>query len=135
MSFREQIGQMRREYRRDIGQLAKVQAELDAKVDQGFAALEKRLSKVEADFTSLDAAFLKIELQFQGIRDEFGALVGETRQIRADLLESGRTVTGRLRLTEERLNKMLDLVESELADPLAEMLVRIEALEGRLPPA
>ena len=118
MSFREQLGQVRREYRRDISQMAKRQEELDTKIDEGFA---------------------KMELRLQSVRDELSALVEDNRAIRSDILENSRTVTGRLRLTEERLGKMLDLVEQHMdqVDPaiISDLQRRMEAIEKKTNPA
>ena len=41
MSFREQLGLMRREYCRDIAQMAKSQAELETKINQRTPTLDR----------------------------------------------------------------------------------------------
>ena len=151
MSFREQLGQIRREYRREIALMDKKQVALETKVDDGFARMGSRMTTIESQFQIIESQFQAVESQFkviegqfqtieskfQAVKDEFSALVGDTQQIRADFRETSRTVTGRLRLNEDRLGKILDLVEKELIDSqsLSRILGRIEALERRFPPA
>ena len=116
MSFREQLTQMRREYRKDAERLDK--------------RLEEQTKKTDKQFEI-------VELQMQALRDQLAATGEAIHQLRADHQEVTRTLQGRARLMEDRFGKMLDLVESNQIEPslFVELQRRVEALEQRDNPA
>lgn len=126
MSFREQMSQMRREYRKEAERLDQKIDHLSERVDAGFGAVQERLGRVE--------------LQLQATRDEVAATNEAVGSVRGDLQETTRTMKGRVRLVEDRFGKMLELVATTMeSTPTLDRIERIEerllALEAKNDPA
>ena len=129
--FREQMAQMRREYRTEASRLDGRLDELSERTDRGFTKVGNEMQTMRA----------KIQAQLQAmivaINDQIAAVVESIEQVKADQKETTRTLQGRTRLMEDRFGKMLDLVESSVGnaptridyEALAE---RLEALEKRM---
>lgn len=147
MSFREQMGQMRREYRKEAERLDQKIDHLADKMDRGLGVTQERLGRAEVAIGKAEAAIGRVEetvrvvhLQLQTTRDELAATNEAVGLVRGDLQETNRTMKGRLRLVEDRFGKMLDLVETSFEDgPTMEHIQRIEArlqaLEAKDDPA
>ena len=110
MGFREQMTQMRREYRKEASRLDAKLEELAAKTDSGFAHVQEN--------------FQKVDLALQAVRDQLGATNEAVTQLREDVRETNRTMQGRARLLEDRFGKMLDLVESSVGDTDTNLVLR-----------
>ena len=83
-----------------------------------------------------------VQLQLQMSRDEMAASHEAVGQLRGDLQETARTMTGRSRLLEDRFGKMLDVVGASIEEgqvdvksQLQEVFQRLERLERNSPPA
>ncbi len=147
MSFREQMSQIRREYRKEADRLDQKIDILANKMDQGMGVVQERLGGAETAIGNVEIALGKVEetvrqvqLQLQTTRDELAATNEAVGFVRGDLRETTRTLQGRARLTEERFGRMLDLVETRVENgPTMEHIHRIEerlrALESKDDPA
>lgn len=111
-SFREQMNQIRREYRKEVTRLDTRLIEIERKSDQGLE---------------------RLALRMQTMRDEAAAAVNDIQELREDNKELSRTLTGRNRLFEERYDKMLEAFESrldsEIVTDVKDLKVRVQALE------
>lgn len=123
MSFREQMSQMRREYRKEAGRLDQKIDRLAEQTDQGFGVVQERFGRAEI-------AVVSMQLQLQTTRDELAATNEAVGQVRADLREAASTLKGRTRLMEDRFGKMLDLVEASVDETVTSE--RLERIEERL---
>jgi peptidoglycan hydrolase CwlO-like protein len=149
MGFREKLTLMRREYRVEAAKLDDKVERLALKMDAGLSSIQERLGRAKnrlgaAEKTIVEAqkALQVVSLQLQGSRDEMAATHEAVGQLRGDLQETARTMTGRSRLLEDRFGKMLDLVGSSLEDSqthlksqLEQVFQRLERLERKNPPA
>jgi chromosome segregation ATPase len=147
MSFRSQLSQMRREYRKDAQKMDQKIDHLAIKMDQGLGAVQERLGRAETSIAGLDATVGQMQttmshmhIQLQATRDELSATNEAVGGLRGDLRETARTMQGRARLMEERFGTMLDLVESSLEEsPTMEHIHRLDerlrALEAKAEPA
>ena len=138
-SFREQMARMRREYRREATRLddkiAALYERMDERyqtVEERFLGIEQRLASLEDGYRSFQEQFRRSELQVGSIRDELGAIVESFVQLRADNREVSRTLQGRVRLMENRLTRMLDLVEETyFGEEIVDLKARVERLEKK----
>lgn len=140
MSFREQMSQMRREYRKEADRLDQKIDHLANKMDQGMGLVQERLGGAEAAVAKVEETVRQVQLQLQTTRDELSATNEAVGFVRGDLRETTRTMQGRARLTEERFGKMLDLVATRVENgPTMDHIHRIEerlrALESKDDPA
>ncbi len=130
MSFREQMSQMRREYRKEADRLDQKIDHLVDKVDTGFGVVQERLGKVETAVARAEESVRVVQLQLQATRDEVAATNEAFGLVRGDLQETNRTLKGRVRLVEDRFGKMLELVATTMES--APTIDRIERIEERL---
>jgi hypothetical protein len=112
MSYREQLGQMSREYRREAEKLDQKIEELGSRTEVALLTVSDRLSGAMLAIDQQLSAFKTV------VHDQLSAVVQAVDAQRAEHQELARTLQGRTRLTEERLGKMLDLVESSLDEEL-----------------
>jgi chromosome segregation ATPase len=114
MNYREQLARMRSEYSRETTRLDLRIEELASSTAAGFKKVEDRLSAT-----------------IVAINDQFSGVVQAVHEQSLEHQELARTLQGRARLTEDRLGKMLDLIENSLDAEMDEIRSRLEALERR----
>jgi len=148
MGFRQQMAQMRREYRKEVERLDLKMDGLAGKTDMRFQELHGYFQKSQSDIQEVRTDFQEVRTDFQrvqdhlrradlglsAVQDQFGACIDSVAQLREDFREVGRTLQGRARLLEGRFGKMLDLVETTMGEPasmadLQELEQRVRALE------
>ena len=137
MSFREQMSQMRREYRKEADRLDQKIDHLADRMDHGLGVVQERLGRAETAIATGGTAIARLEesvrivhLQWQNTRDELAATNEAVGKVREDLQETAYTMKGRVRLVEDRFGKMLEMVEKKVDN--APTLDRIERIEERL---
>ena len=156
MGFREKLTLMRREYRVEAAKLDDKIEHLAKKMDAGLSSVQERLGGaenrlgtaenaiggVEKAIVEVEKAVRVVQLQLQMSRDEIAATNEAVGQLRGDLQETARTMTGRSRLLEDRFGKMLDVVGASIEEgqvdvksQLQEVFQRLERLERNNPPA
>lgn len=141
MGFRQQMAQMRREYRKEVERLDLKMEGLTGKTDRRFQELHGYFQKSQSDIQEARTDFQKVQdhlrradLGLCAVQDQFGACIDSVARLREDFQEVGRTLQGRARLLEDRFSKMLDLVETAMGEPasmadLQELEQRVRALE------
>ena len=137
MNFREQMAQMRREYRTQASTLDKRLNEVTERTEAGFTRVENHMQAMRDQVGVLGHQMQNLTHQMLAMHDQMGATVESIQQVKADHQETSRTLQGRSRLLEDRLGKMLDLVASNVADSptrldFEALLARIEALEKKV---
>ena len=148
-NYREQLSKMRREYRREVSRLDETLEKhfvlMDSRfqsTEEGFHRLEDRVASLEVQFKAFEEQFKAIEEQFRHTRlqltafhDELSSVVQTFVQLREDNRETSRLLQGRIRLLEERLTKMLDLVGDAVEAEIHDLKSRVERLEQKIDPA
>ena len=137
MNFREQMAQMRREYRTQASTLDKRLNEVTERTEAGFTRVENHMQAMRDQVGVLGHQMQNLTHQMLAMHDQMGATVESIQQVKADHQETSRTLQGRSRLLEDRFGKMLDLVASNVADSptrldFEALLARIEALEKKV---
>jgi len=123
MSIREEMGKLRREYRTEASRLDQQLDELGERTEAGF-------TRVGVQMRTAQEQIRRLHDQMADVHDQFGAVVESIEQVKADHQEQFRTMRGRSRLLEDRVGKMLDLVESAVEEPATRK--DLEALEKKL---
>ncbi|MBT9585477.1 hypothetical protein IV102_19195 [bacterium] len=144
MNFREQMSQMRREYRTQASKLDKRLNDVTERTEAGFTQVGNHMVTLRDQVGTLGHQMQNLTHQMQNLthqmlamHDQMGATVESIQQVKADHQETSRTLQGRSRLLEDRFGKMLDLVASNVTDSptrldFEALLARIEALEKKV---
>lgn len=145
MSYREQIRRMRRQFHKDITVLRDEQERIEARLNTHWQRNEARLGKIDENLRLLNDQVGDLYQQVGGLHEQVGrlsltttsiiehfdALVAETREGGNEIMDLNRTLTGRMRLMEERMGIFMDVLETQNDS----MEQRIRRLEERDHPA
>lgn len=111
MSYREQIRRMRHQFHKDVTELQAGQVEMEGRID---ARLEQQQKLMDA-----------IRLQLLATADQMGALAEHNQSLRNEFKDQSRTLSGRMRLMEERLSIFMEIMETQNGQ-LDERVSRLE---------
>ncbi len=132
MSYRDQIRRMRRQFHKDITVLRDEQDRTEARLDTHWHQQEARLGKIEENLRHLNDQVGtlhdqvgKISLTTTSLIEHFEALVADTREGQTEIRDLNRTLTGRMRLMEERMGIFMDVLETQ-DDSLEQRIRRLE---------